>query len=103
MIWIWIGLLVVLVSAVVLACVAAHQEVVVTTLNSGDSIVLTEDQDGFIHECCECGLRHIVYVKVNDGVELQWVVLEGGLQGFDFSQGQCVRLDRGKNMAEEHE
>lgn len=91
-----------------------HQEEV-TTLRDGDTIELTEDQDGFVHECCDCGLRHIVYVKViftprpqailrygeplrqkDHKVQLRWVKLEGNLKGFDFSQGQCVRLDEGK-------
>ncbi len=98
--------LVVLVGVISLGLAAGKEmpEPDITEVRDGDKVVVDAEHDGFVHECCQCGLRHLVRVEVvlpagyqdpdDYRTEIAFVRLpDGNLRGFDFSKGQCVRLD----------
>lgn len=98
MTWIFLVVALGLVAATLLAASIEREEMEIeeTQMYDGDAVALDNDHDGFVHECCECGLRHVVYVKTEeDGTRIRFVRLpEGELKGFKFEGGQVERMPR---------
>lgn len=98
MTWILLALALGLIVATVMAASLEREDMKLETsqMYDGDAVALDKNHDGFVHECCECGLRHVVYIKnEEDGTRIRFVRLpEGELKGFKFEGGQVERMPR---------
>tara|TARA_B000000441_G_scaffold30206_1_gene19207 strand:- start:1099 stop:1404 length:306 start_codon:yes stop_codon:yes gene_type:complete len=97
MTWILLAISLGLLATILILAALQDEEPEETQMFDGDSIILDEKHDGFVHQCCSCGLRHVVYVRRTDagGTRVTFVRLpEGELKGFKFEGGQVERLNQ---------